>query len=78
MDTEKAHLEMGHDRFFEPKVHSLEAQHQIALAATKNIPGASDIVNNHFTRRPLNMPFALKPTAIFDQEFHHIVGEVYN
>ena len=77
MDSQKSHHDINHEVFYEPKVHSISAQHQIALAATKNIPGATDFVNNHFIRKPLNMPFSLKPIEVVDKQMHHIVGEVY-
>ena len=78
MDSQKSHLNFNHDVFYEPRVHSITAQHQVALSATRNIPGAKEIVDNHFQKRPLNMPFALKPIAIYDKDMHHIVGEVYH
>ena len=77
MDSQKSHMDINHEVFYEPKVHSVSAQHQIALAATKHIPGASNIVNNHFQRRPLNMPYALRPIKIYDKQMHHIFGELY-
>ena len=71
MQSEHAHNNISHEAGGEPKVSSHAQKYALALAAVKQIHGASAVVHEHFSRRAQSLPFKLKLPRVYDQQLHH-------
>ena len=66
---------LSHSIYDEPKVSSTSAKKQVALAALANVPGAKQIIENHFNRGALKIPYSFPTKPAINQKFHHVIGE---
>ena len=63
--------DMSHGIYDEPKVQSTSAKKQVALAALKHIDGAKEIIEKHFNRGPLKIPYSFPTKPQMNLKMHH-------
>ena len=59
MESEHAHLDKGFGVAMESRVHTFEKQQDLALHATRNIPGANTVIKDYFAKDTWKMPYSL-------------------
>ena len=70
MQSEYAHMNFHPSIASEGKVHTDAHVRAVAHAAMKNIPGAAEKINAHFSRDTLNIPFSIPPTPVINLPIH--------
>jgi hypothetical protein len=69
MQSHHAHLDFHPSAANEPKVHSDAHVKSVATAAMKDIPGATELINNHFEKGPWKIPYAFAPKKYINLPF---------
>ena len=66
---------ISHGIFDEPKVGTMQGKKQVALSATSKISGAKSVIEKHFNRGPLKIPYTFPVKKAINLKMHHVIGE---
>ena len=75
MQSEHTWLNMNHGIYDEPKVSSVEGKKQVAIAALRHIEGSKKIIEDHFYRGTLKIPYSFPSKPHVNMQMPHIIGE---
>jgi hypothetical protein len=70
MYSEHAHLNLHPSVVSEAKVHSDNHVKTVAHAVMKNIPGAKEQIDKHFSRNNWKIPYSIQPIPVVNLPFH--------
>jgi hypothetical protein len=70
MNSEHSHLNLHPSAASEAMVHSDSHVKAVAHAAMRNIPGAAERIDAHFSRGVWKIPYSIPPTPVVNLPYH--------